>query len=97
MTRELFKTPFEGKKEFPLDPSQIENIDKAMFVFLDQTMNISCTTNKGFNKVEILWVSPERAFQVKNKKELRDNNRCFHITSNNSRKNQYYKRFKEKR
>ena len=30
------------------------------------------TTNKGFEKVPIIWVASERSYQIKNKKELRD-------------------------
>ena len=33
---------------------------------------LSFATNKGFEKVPVIWVSSERAYQIKSKKELRD-------------------------
>ncbi len=53
-------------------PSTIETIDGAFFDWVDKNLNISITTNKGFEKVPVLWLSAERAFQVKHSKELRD-------------------------
>jgi|TARA_R110002126_G_scaffold45078_1_gene127967 hypothetical protein len=57
-----------------LMPSTIENIDMALFEYIDNKLNLSCTTNKGFEKVPVIWVSAERAFQIKNNKGLRDAN-----------------------
>ena len=57
-----------------LMPSTIENIDMALFEYIDNTLNLSCTTNKGFEKVPVIWVSAERAFQIKNNQQLRDVN-----------------------
>tara|TARA_R110002020_G_scaffold82635_1_gene204996 strand:+ start:438 stop:1298 length:861 start_codon:yes stop_codon:yes gene_type:complete len=57
-----------------LMPSTMENIDMALFEYVNNTLNISCTTNKGFEKVPVIWVSAERAFQIKHNKDLRDNN-----------------------
>ena len=53
-------------------PSTFETIDEAMFQWLDERVNIHCETNKGFKKTQIVWVSAERAYQIKNKKEIRD-------------------------
>ena len=53
-------------------PSTFETIDEAMFQWLDERVNIHCETNKGFKKTQIIWVSAERAYQIKNKKEIRD-------------------------
>ena len=58
--------------EVSIMPSTIETIDKAFFNWVDDTLNVHTTTNKGWDKVPVLWVSAERAFQVKNNKELRD-------------------------
>jgi len=52
-------------------PSTIETIDRAMFRYLDEELNIFATSNKGWNKVPIIWVSAERAFQIKNNHDLR--------------------------
>lgn len=35
-------------------------------------MNLFATTNKGWKKVPVLWVAPERTYQRKKNKELRD-------------------------
>jgi hypothetical protein len=54
--------------------SSIESIDMAIYEWLDRELNISCQTQDGFTKVPILWVTPERSFQIKNNKDLRDIN-----------------------
>lgn len=59
-------------REFPLEPSTLENIDAAVYEFLDEKMNIHTMGNTGFKKVPVIWVSAERAFQTKHKEELRD-------------------------
>ena len=62
------------KKEsvLTLGPSRIETVDFALFEWVDQEMDIHATTNKGFKKVPVVWVSGERSFQIKNRKEMRD-------------------------
>jgi hypothetical protein len=55
-----------------IQPSTLENIDKALFEYINNEFDISCETNKGFKKTPVIWLSAERAFQVKNNKELRD-------------------------
>jgi hypothetical protein len=50
----------------------IENVDYAMFDWLDKDLNIFCSSKDGSKKVSVLWVTPERAYQVKNNKEFRD-------------------------
>jgi len=59
-------------KEFPIVPSTIESIDEAFFKWVDKEANVYATTNKGWEKISVIWVSAERSFQVKHKKELRD-------------------------
>jgi len=59
-------------REQLIQPSTLENIDAAMLEWLQDEMNIFTTTNKGWKKVPVLWVAPERTFQIKNNKELRD-------------------------
>lgn len=54
--------------------SSIENVDFAIYDWLDKQLNLSCDTKDGFKKVPVLWVTPERAYQVKQNKEFRDIN-----------------------
>ena len=61
-------------KEIELQPSTIETIDRALFEFVDNELDIFCTTNKGFKKVPFIWAGAERAFQIKHNRELRDVN-----------------------
>ena len=63
-----------GLKEVEFQPSTIETIDRALFDYVDDTLDISCTTNKGWNKVPFYWAGAERAYQIKHDRELRDNN-----------------------
>jgi hypothetical protein len=59
-------------KEIGLLSSTIETIDMALVSWIKEELNISVTTNEGFTEVPVLWQTPERAFQIKNKKDLRD-------------------------
>jgi hypothetical protein len=59
-------------KHEPFEPSTIETIDTAMYRYVDDVLNLKVNTNKGLEKVKVLWVGAERAFQIKNDKELRD-------------------------
>ena len=52
--------------------STIETIDYAITEWLTDDLNLAATTNEGWKKVPVLWQSPERAFQIKNDKDLRD-------------------------
>jgi hypothetical protein len=60
--------------EVPFQPSTIETVDRALFDYIDDTLDISCTTNKGWKKVPFYWTGAERAYQIKHDRELRDNN-----------------------
>jgi len=64
----------EPLKDIFLMPSTIETIDQALFGWLNDELNIFTTTNKGWKKVNLLWVANERAFQIKDNKDLRDAN-----------------------
>lgn len=66
-----------NEKIVSIEPSTIETIDLAMYDWLDKIMNIHSNTNKGWRKVPIVWVSGERAFQIKNHRNLRDVNGNF--------------------
>jgi len=52
-------------------PSTIETIDFALHDWLNEIINIHCTTNEGWKKVPLIWSMPERARQVKDNKDLR--------------------------
>jgi hypothetical protein len=51
----------------PYKPSTLETVDYAIYEWLDEQMNIFCTTNEGWSKVPIIWVIGERSGQRANK------------------------------
>tara|TARA_R100000805_G_C3614999_1_gene116334 strand:+ start:685 stop:1554 length:870 start_codon:yes stop_codon:yes gene_type:complete len=64
--------PSELEKELNLRVSTLEDIDASMYRFIDSILNLHTNTNKGFEKVPVLWVGSERAFQIKNNRDYRD-------------------------
>ena len=58
----------------PTPVSTFETIDMAMFTWLNETLDVHATTNEGIKKVPVVWFSRERAFQIKEEKDNRDNN-----------------------
>jgi hypothetical protein len=56
-------------------PSTLEDIDRALYNFINDDLNVFCNTNEGFKKVPVLFASPERAFSIKDDPELRKNGR----------------------
>ena len=58
-----------------IEPSTLENIDTAMFKFVDESLNIFATQNSGFKKVPVMFATAERAFLVKEERavDTRDN------------------------
>jgi hypothetical protein len=54
--------------------SSFESIDYAVYDWLDKELNLFCLTKDGSKKVPVIWVTPERSFQIKNNKELRETN-----------------------
>ena len=62
----------ENLQEIEFMASTLETIDGAMLRFIDEDLNLSVTTNEGFKKVPVLWVTAERAYQLKQNKDLRD-------------------------
>jgi len=60
------------EKEFSIVHSTFEDIDMSLYNFVDKTLDLNTTTNKGIEKVPIIWVGSERAFQVKNNRDYRD-------------------------
>ena len=53
-----------------LSPSTFETIDRALFEWVNTKLAVQATTNKGWKKVPVVWMT-ERAFQVKDDKDLR--------------------------
>ena len=58
-------------EDIPIKMSTIETIDGAILDHLRE-MNTHVVGNKGFEPLPIIWVSAERAYQSKKKKEHRD-------------------------
>lgn len=53
-------------------PSTLENIDTALYEWVNDNLNIFTTTNEGWKKVPVSWATAERAFSIKKDKEHRD-------------------------
>ena len=64
--------PSDLDKEFSIVASSFEDIDLSLYNFVDNTLNLHTTTNKGMEKVPIIWLGSERAFQIKNNRDYRD-------------------------
>tara|TARA_R100000008_G_C3584327_1_gene170977 strand:- start:174 stop:1082 length:909 start_codon:yes stop_codon:yes gene_type:complete len=58
-------------KELGMLASTIEDIDTAIVNWV-KGLNLYATTNEGYVQTPVLWQTPERAFQIKMQKELRD-------------------------
>jgi hypothetical protein len=61
-------------REIGMLSSTLEDIDYSIVSWLKEDLNLSARSNQGFKKVPVLWQVPERAFQVKNREDLRDDN-----------------------
>jgi len=59
-------------KEIGMLDSSIETIDYALVSWLKKDLDLSARTNEGFRRVPVLWQAPERAYQIKNNEDLRD-------------------------
>ena len=60
-----------------IEPSTLEDIDISLYEYVDRQLAIHTTTNQGWEKVPVIWSSAERWFQIKHKKELRDEKNVF--------------------
>lgn len=58
--------------DYVVPPSSLETIDGAVLDYVNEKLNLFATTNKGWNKIPVLWVAPERSYQRKKNKDLRD-------------------------
>jgi len=54
-----------------MTPSTIETIDLAIYNLINEDFDLHTKTNTGFKKVPVLWMSPERAVNSKDK-NIRD-------------------------
>ena len=59
------------QKEIPFGPSSIENVDTAMLEYV-KGLQLFTTTQKGFEQVPAVWVSPERSLSSKRNRQIRD-------------------------
>jgi len=66
-------------QEVGMYSSTIEDIDYVISSWLKEDLELSCLTNEGFTTVPVLWQVPERAYQIKNRRELRDNNEALKL------------------
>jgi len=62
------------KADYSLRPSTLEDIDFAVFNYINDSLNVSCDTNDGFSKVPVIFAGAERAYQIK-VQETRKNGR----------------------
>ena len=60
---------------YPLAHSKLEDIDYALYNYINRTLNIFTETNDGFVKVPVIYSIPERAYQIKNDPALRPTGR----------------------
>ena len=60
-------------RELGMLASTIETIDAALVSWIKEDLKLSAHTNEGFTAVPVLWQAPERSYQIKNDKALRDN------------------------
>ena len=58
-------------KKIYFEPSTLESIDMSVLDYVKK-LDLFADTNEGWKKVPVIWGTAERAFQVKNSKELRD-------------------------
>ena len=68
----MSKNEEETSRDVPRFKSSLEDIDFAVYNFLDNTMDIQANTNKGFKKVPVIWSAAERAHNIKDDDINRD-------------------------
>ena len=62
----------EELREIEIRQSSIEDMDYAVFNWLNETLDIHATTNRGWKKVPVIWVAGEKVHQSKKNQRLRD-------------------------
>jgi len=88
------------EKRIQLLPSTLETIDFSMYDFINDKMNVSCQTQKGWEKVPVVWSGNERFKQSKDNSTERDTNGTLFypiisvtresVSKNNDSKGKYY-------
>jgi hypothetical protein len=69
---DLPNTGSVGLSEIGMLASTLEDIDYCMVSWVKKDLELSANTNEGNVAVPVLWQAPERSYQIKNKKQLRD-------------------------
>tara|TARA_R100001443_G_scaffold110863_1_gene123073 strand:+ start:396 stop:1247 length:852 start_codon:yes stop_codon:yes gene_type:complete len=59
-------------RDIPALDSSLEDIDFAVFNFIDDKMDLKTSTNKGFVKTPVIWSGSERAHNIKDDDIKRD-------------------------
>lgn len=59
-------------KEISVPHITLEDSDKACYDWINSSLDIHVTTNKGFKKVPVRWVAGEKTYQAKFNPALRD-------------------------
>ena len=62
----------EKSRDVPRFKSTLEDVDFAVYKFLDESLNIHSNTNKGFRKTPVIWSGAERAHNIKDDNINRD-------------------------
>jgi len=62
----------DKSRDIPRFKSELEDIDIALYKFLDETMDVKTETNKGFKKVPVIWSGSERSHNIKSEGVNRD-------------------------
>jgi hypothetical protein len=62
----------ETQRDVPRFKSSLEDIDFAVYKFVDEAMDLNTKTNKGFRKTPVIWSGSERAHNVKDDDVKRD-------------------------
>ncbi len=64
----------DRRTSYTLAGSKLEDIDTAIYNHINDKYNIYVDTNKGFEKVPVIYSLPERAYQIKKNPDLRTEN-----------------------
>jgi hypothetical protein len=67
----------QSNREIPFNSSTLETVDQSLFDWVNNDLNLYATTNEGWKKVPVIWMTAERSYQVKHDKSLRDLNGTF--------------------
>ena len=66
------KNEEKTSRDIPRFKSELEDIDFALYKFLDETMDLRTKTNKGFRKAPVIWSGAERSQNIKSDDIERD-------------------------